>query len=136
MQVSCRQKETLIKEKIRSLKWCMHGKAIWKPGIGEIAKASRGIASDPATNWQRGLQHLIWTPSSNGQQADVRWVMTYYAHETKFLMKNGGQTNAWIKPYSYIIAIYILYIYIYIYILLYIYIYIHKLYICIIYVTI
>ena len=28
----------------------MHGKAIWKPGIGEIAKASRGIA--PGT--QRG----------------------------------------------------------------------------------
>ena len=25
----------------------MHGKAIWKPGIGEIAKASRDIAPGP-----------------------------------------------------------------------------------------
>ena len=34
----------------------MHGKAIWKPGIGEITKSSRGIAPGPKV----GLQHTIW----------------------------------------------------------------------------
>ena len=52
----------------------MHGKAIWKQGIGEIAKASRGIAL-----WipQGGLlQRPISTPSCNGQRSDTRCVTT------------------------------------------------------------
>ena len=64
----------------------MHGKAVWKPGIGEIAKAF-GIAPGPHKG---GLQHLIWTTSCKGQCADVRWVMAY-GHKTQSFMKNGGQ---------------------------------------------
>ena len=41
----------------------MHGEAIWKPGIGEITKASRGIAPEPQ-KW--GLQHPIWTSNRQG----------------------------------------------------------------------
>ena len=52
----------------------MHGKAIWKPRIGEIAKASRRIA--PGIH-KGGLQHPMWTAGCNGQCADARWVMDY-----------------------------------------------------------
>ena len=47
----------------------MHGKAIWKPGIGEIAKASRDIAPWP----HKGdlLQSPIWAASCNDQHADL-----------------------------------------------------------------
>ena len=65
----------------------MHGKTIWKPGIGEIAKASRDIA--PGTH-KGGFQRLILTPSCKGQRADVRWVMAY-GHKTQSFIKNGGQ---------------------------------------------
>ena len=58
----------------------MHGKAVWKPGIGEIAKAF-GIASGP---------HKGDFISCKGQCADVRWVMAY-GHKTQSFMKNGGQ---------------------------------------------
>ena len=63
------------------------GKAIWKPGIGEIAKVSRGIAPGPQ-RW--GLQHPIWTPSCNVQRADACWVMAY-SHKTQSFIKNRGQ---------------------------------------------
>ena len=46
----------------------MHEKAIWKPGIGEIAKASRDTAPGPHKG---GFQRLILTPSCKGQRADV-----------------------------------------------------------------
>ena len=65
----------------------MHGKAVWKPGIGEIAKAARDIAPEPHKG---GLQHPIWTPSCKGQRAGERWVMVY-GHKTQSFMKNGGQ---------------------------------------------
>ena len=64
----------------------MHGKAIWKPGVGKIAKASRGIAHGP---YKGGLQYLIWTPSSKGQHADIHCVMAY-DHKTQSFMKNWG----------------------------------------------
>ena len=53
----------------------MYGKAVWKPGIGEIAKASSGIAPEPHKG---GLKHPIQTSSCNG-------------HKTQFFMKNRGQ---------------------------------------------
>ena len=59
----------------------MDGNAIWKPGIGEIAKASWGIAPEPLKG---GLERHIWTPSCK----DVRWVMTY-SHKTQSFMKHG-----------------------------------------------
>ena len=62
----------------------MHGKVIWKPGIGEIVKAFRGIAPRPQ------LQCPLWTPNCNGQHADTRKVVTY-SHKTQFFMKNEGQ---------------------------------------------
>ena len=58
----------------------MHGKAVWKPGIGEIAKAF-GIAPGP---------HKGGFTSCKGQCADVCWVMAY-GHKTQSFMKNGGQ---------------------------------------------
>ena len=59
----------------------MDGNAIWKPGIGEIAKASWGIAPEPLKG---GLERHIWTPRCKG----VRWVMTY-SHKTQSFMKHG-----------------------------------------------
>ena len=43
----------------------MHGKALWKLGITEIAKASRGFASG---SHKGGLP---WTPSFKDQHADA-----------------------------------------------------------------
>ena len=65
----------------------MHEKAILKPGIGEIGKATRGISSWPHKG---GLQHPIWISSCKGQRADVRWVIAY-SHKTQFFMKKWGQ---------------------------------------------
>ena len=62
----------------------MHGKAIWKPGIGEIAKASWGIA------WRGVYSTPYKPPASKGQHTDARWVMAY-DHKTQYFMKNGGQ---------------------------------------------
>ena len=50
----------------------MHGKTIWKPGIGGIAKVSRGIA-----------------PGPHNSAYEVRWVMAY-GHKSQSFMKNGG----------------------------------------------
>ena len=41
----------------------MHGKTIWKPGIGEMTKAHMGIAPEPH---KEGLQRPIWIPSCKG----------------------------------------------------------------------
>ena len=90
----------------------MHGKTIWKPGIGKIAKASRGIAPGPNKG---GFQRPIWTPSCNSQHADARRVMAY-SHKTQSFMKTEVSKSAWIKPCYIYIYIYIIYIYIYIYI--------------------
>ena len=65
----------------------MHGKAIWKSGIGEIAKASRGI--DPGPH-KVDIQHPIWTSSCKGQCGGVNLVMAY-GNKTQSFMKNGGQ---------------------------------------------
>ena len=67
----------------------IHGKATSKPGIGEIAKDSRGIAHEPHKG---GLQRPIWTPSYKGQRADVCRVMAY-DHKTQSFVKNGGHKN-------------------------------------------
>ena len=65
----------------------MHGKAIWKPVIAEIVKASRDFAPEPHNG---GLIAPPWTPNWKGQRADARWVMAY-VHKTQSFMKNGGQ---------------------------------------------
>ena len=62
----------------------MHGKAIWKAGIGEISKASRGNA----TRWVYSTPNEL--PAAKGQHADAHWVMTY-GYKTQSFMKNGGQ---------------------------------------------
>ena len=57
----------------------MHGKTMWKPGIGEIAKAFRGIAPGP----HKGAYSAPYeppasrakVPSFKGQSANVRWVI-------------------------------------------------------------
>ena len=67
----------------------MHGKAIWKPGISEMAKASKDIA--PGLH-KEGLQHPIWTPSCKGQRANACWAMAY-SHKTQPLMKNWCPRN-------------------------------------------
>ena len=45
----------------------MHGKAIGKLGIGEIAKVSKGNAIR-VEGGEGGLQHLIWTPTPSKNQ--------------------------------------------------------------------
>ena len=39
----------------------MYGKAIWKPGMAEIVKASRDFAPDPTRG---GLQHPLEPPAA------------------------------------------------------------------------
>ena len=65
----------------------VHGKGIWKPAIGEIAKASWGIVPG-YQKWR--LQRPIWAPNCKGQHADARWVIAY-SHKTQSFIKNGGQ---------------------------------------------
>ena len=63
----------------------MHGKAIWKSAIGEIAKASRGNI----TRGGGGIYSTPYeTPAARGQYADTHWVMAYF-HKTQSFMKNG-----------------------------------------------
>ena len=86
MRVLHRQKETSKWKRLGHR--MMHGNTLWKTGISEIAKASRGVAFGPHKG---GLQHPIWTSSCNGQRADdARW-LTVYAHKTQFFMKNWDQ---------------------------------------------
>ena len=65
----------------------MRGKAIWKPEISEIVKASREIAPGLC---KVGLKCPIRTPSCKGQLAKARWVMAY-GYKIQSFMKNGGQ---------------------------------------------
>ena len=65
----------------------MHGKAIWKPEVDEITKASRGIAPGPHKG---GLHHPAWTLSCNDQHADTHRVMSY-SHKTQSFMTNKGE---------------------------------------------
>ena len=46
----------------------MHAKAIWKPGISEIAKASTGNAK------KRVYNTPYEPPAVRGQHVDARWV--------------------------------------------------------------
>ena len=57
----------------------MHGKAIWKPGIGEIAKASTSGGGLIAPHMNTP------PPTSKGQHADKCWV------KTQSFMKSGGK---------------------------------------------
>ena len=66
----------------------MHGKAIWKPGIGEIAKASRGNAPQGEGVYSTPYE----PPVERSQCADARWVMED-GHKPQSFMKNGGQQN-------------------------------------------
>ena len=74
----------------------MHGKAIWKPGIRVIAKASSGISRKP---YNGDLQHPIWTPSCKGPTC---WRTGYGAWlmAVKFnpLWKTKVSISTWIKP--------------------------------------
>ena len=82
----------------------MPGKAIWKPGFGEIAKASRG-------NTTRGIYGAPYEPSVAGGQCG-------YFHKTESFMKNRGQQKCFDKAlYVYTTCVLIhIYVYIYIYI--------------------
>ena len=69
----------------------MHGNAIWKPGIGEIVKASRGIARGPHKEGggvELTASHM--NPRCNGHCAATHWVIAY-GHETQSFIKNGSQ---------------------------------------------
>ena len=74
----------------------MHGKAIWKPGIRVIAKASSGISRKP---YNGDLQHPIWTPSCKGPTC---WRTGYgawlVAVKLNPLWKTKVSISAWIKP--------------------------------------
>ena len=65
----------------------IHGKAIWKPGISEISKASRNIVPGPHNG---SLQHAIWTPSCKGSMCWCTLGYMVYGHKTQSFMKNGG----------------------------------------------
>ena len=65
----------------------MYGKGIWKPGIGEIVKASRDFAPEPHKG---GLQHPLKPSSCRGQHVEARWIMAY-GHKTQSFLRNVGQ---------------------------------------------
>ena len=58
----------------------IHGKAIWKPGISEMAKQGEG----------GGAGGGGYTTPYEPQCADAWWVMEY-GHKTQSFMKNGVQ---------------------------------------------
>ena len=65
---------------------CRFHRPIWKPGISEIAKASRGNAQGGLT-----APHITPPPPScNCQHTDRHCVMAY-GHKTQSSMKNGDQ---------------------------------------------
>ena len=58
----------------------MHGKAIWKPGIGEITKAPMGIAPEP---YKGAVCSIPYEPqTARSQHADVHWIIAY-GHKTQ-----------------------------------------------------
>ena len=77
----------------------MHGKAIWKPGISEITKASTGNAAREVYNIP--YEHR----AARGQSADARWVIAY-SHKTQSFMKNGAQQKYLDKALSFYIMIF------------------------------
>ena len=73
----------------------MHGKAIWKLGINEIAKASRDIAPDP-------YKRVFAAPHMNDQLQGASmlmyvgvWPMTIKLNPS---WKTEVSKSAWIKP--------------------------------------
>ena len=71
----------------------MHGKTIWKPGINEMAKASREISPGPH---KEELQRPIWTPAARANM--LTHVVMAYGHKTQSFMKKEVTKRAWIKP--------------------------------------
>ena len=68
----------------------------WKPGIGEIVKASRGIAPEPHT----GVCSAPYEPPAvGGQRAAACWVMAC-GHKTQSFMKNGDQQKCLDKGFA------------------------------------
>ena len=71
----------------------MHGKAIGKLGIGEIAKVSKGNAIGwKGRGWGGGSYSTSYElpPPARTKRADAHWVMAYF-HKTQSFMKNEGQ---------------------------------------------
>ena len=107
----------------------MHGKAIWKPEICEMAKASRDIAPGPHKG---GLQQPIWTPAARVN------VLMHVGLWPRVIKQNPSRKlevikRAWIKPwytYTYVyICIKVILVYIAYYTDIYISIYIIYMYI-------
>ena len=65
----------------------MHGKAMWKPRIGKIARLPGAL---PLNLTRRAYSTQYEPPVARGQRADARWVMVY-SHKTQSFMKSGGQ---------------------------------------------
>ena len=96
----------------------MHGKVIWKRGVGELAKASRGIAPGP----HKGAYSAPFEPPVGMANLLKHIGFWPYDHKTQSFMKNGGQQKcldkALLSAYIYIyIYIYIAHFYIAVYIL-------------------
>ena len=68
----------------------MHGKAIGKLGIGEIAKVSKGNAIRVEGGGGRYSPSYELPPSARTKRADAHWVMADF-HKTQSFMKNEGQ---------------------------------------------
>ena len=70
----------------------MHGKAIGKLGIGEIAKVSKGNAIRVEGGGGGGCYSTSYElpPPARTKRADAHWVMAYF-HKTQSFMKNEGQ---------------------------------------------
>ena len=69
----------------------MHGKAIGKLGIGEIAKVSKGnaIRVEGGGGGSYSTTYEL-PPPARTKRADAHWVMAYF-HKTQSFMKNEGQ---------------------------------------------
>ena len=78
----------------------IHGKSIWKPGLGEIAKASRGIA----LGCHKGVYSDPYEPPATRiEHADTCWAIAY-GHKTQSFIKSldkalWGITNNWFHSY-------------------------------------
>ena len=67
----------------------MHGKAIWKPGISEIAKASSGIAPKSQKKDDREVGRRCVSAPHRNPYLHTCWVMAF-GHKNSFI-ENGGQ---------------------------------------------
>ena len=68
----------------------MHGKAIGKLGIGEIAKVSKGNAIRVEGGGGSYSTSYELPPPARTKRADAHWVMAYF-HKTQSFIKNEGQ---------------------------------------------